>query len=176
MKGKRILNQAGWIIRALLATVMMFVMAGCSSPAKVSHHAVAVKPLKNPINLANKPLVQKRLKAQYKVWKGTPYQFGGSTLKGVDCSAFVQNTYRNAFGYGITRTTRTQIKQGKAVSKSKLKPGDIVFFKITSSTLHNGVYLGNNQFIHASTSRGVIISTLDNVYWKRTYLTARRLR
>lgn len=151
---------------------LSLLLAGCSSAPE---RTAPLKPSAKPINLNDAQLVKQRLNRQYRLWRGTPYKYGGQTRRGVDCSAFVQNTYRNAFGYQLPRTTKTQIKQGKRVSRSRLKPGDIVFFKIKKNTLHNGVYLGGSKFVHASTSKGVTISDLNNVYWKRTYYTARRL-
>jgi len=124
----------------------------------------------------NQTAVKRQLLKQYKKWKGTPYRYGGTSLSGVDCSAFVQNTFHSKLGYKIPRTTRTQIKVGKKVSKSKLKVGDIVFFKTGRNALHNGIYLGGSQFMHASSSKGVTLSSLNNSYWKRTYLTSRRIR
>lgn len=167
------LNSVGLKLMAVCITVFLF--SGCSSTPKSPSDSTVIKPLNKSINLANQSLVQKRLKQQYRVWAGTPYKYGGTTRKGVDCSAFVQNTYRNAFGYAIPRTTRTQIKKGVQVDKADLQAGDVVFFKTGKNSLHNGVYLGNRQFVHASSSRGVVISRLDNVYWKRTYYTARRM-
>ncbi len=153
----------GWLVVGLTA---------CSSqPSKT----ISLQKPSSPVDLKNSQVVQSKLKQQYRLWKGTPYKYGGTSLKGVDCSAFVQNTFRLALGHTLPRTTRTQIKKGRKVSKSALKPGDIVFFKIAGNALHNGVYLGQSKFIHASTSRGVTISNLNNVYWKKNYYTARRI-
>jgi len=159
-------------LRFLLIGSISFWLVGCSiSPSKPSSYQKQT----SPIDLGNHNLVQNRLKSQYSLWKGTPYKYGGNSLNGVDCSAFVQNTYRDAFGHKLPRTTRTQISKGKKIAKSGLKPGDVVFFKISKNSLHNGVYLGQSKFIHASSSKGVTISSLDNVYWQRTYYTARRM-
>ena len=161
-----------YFLKFLLVSGVSFWLVGCSvSPSK----PMVPQKQTSPIDLANHNLVQNRLKSQYSLWKGTPYKYGGSNLNGVDCSAFVQNTYRDVFGRDLPRTTKTQINKGKKVSKSNLKPGDVVFFKISKNSLHNGVYLGQSQFIHASSSKGVTISRLDNVYWKQTYYTARRM-
>lgn len=160
-------------IKFSLFFLIFMLLAGCSSaPVNKSSHSK----LAEPVDMSQSSKVKKLLLSQYKLWKGTPYQYGGSSLSGVDCSAFVQNTYRAKLGYKIPRTTRTQIKVGKSVSKSRLKPGDIVFFKTGKNSLHNGIYIGKSQFIHASSSKGVTISNLNNRYWRNTYYTSKRIR
>ena len=76
---------------------------------------------------------------------GTPYIFGGTTPNGFDCSGFVQYVYKNALGINISRTTKTQIKDGKEVGRNELQPGDLVF----PTPDHVTLYIGNNQVIHA---------------------------
>ncbi|MEG0069857.1 C40 family peptidase [Cetobacterium sp.] len=102
----------------------------------------------------------------YRVWKGTPYRLGGTTKKGVDCSAFVQRLYREKFEKQLPRTTKTMAKEGEKVkNRNDWEVGDLIFFKIGwRKTHHVGVYLGRNRFLHASTSKGVIISNIDS-YW-----------
>ncbi len=75
----------------------------------------------------------------------------------------------------LPRTVDEQRKLGFAVKKSQLKVGDLLFFKTGWSSRHVGIYIGNNEFMHASTSQGVMISSLDNSYWKQKYWQARRL-
>lgn len=90
--------------------------------------------------------------------------------RGVDCSGFVVVTMRDKFDLQLPRDTREQSKIGTRIDKDELLPGDLVFFKTGSgeSGLHVGIYDTNNEFIHASTSRGVMRSSLDNVYWRKT--------
>lgn len=107
-------------------------------------------------------------------WKGTPYKLGGVNRRGIDCSAFVQNTFADKFSIPLPRTTRAQVTSGKKVDKNQLQAGDLVFFKTGYYDRHVGIYLQNNQFMHASTSKGVIISDLNNVYWRKHYWTAIR--
>jgi len=96
---------------------------------------------------------------------------------GVDCSGFVLMTFRDKFAMQLPRETRKQAEIGTEIDKDDLLPGDLVFFKTGGGEngLHVGIYDTNDQFIHASTSRGVIRSSLDNVYWKRVYWQARRI-
>lgn len=106
------------------------------------------------------------------VWRGTPYRYGGMSRRGVDCSGFVVVTMRDKFDLQLPRDTREQSKIGTRIDKDELLPGDLVFFKTGSgeSGLHVGIYDTNNEFIHASTSRGVMRSSLDNVYWRKKLL------
>lgn len=126
-------------------------------------------------NLENISAVKSQLMQLHKEWKGTPYRLGGLSKQGVDCSGFVQVGFQQKFGLTLPRTTDEQRTVGKSVSKNNLRPGDLVFFKTGWSTRHVGIYIGNHQFLHASTSQGVMISSLDNSYWKQKYWQSRRL-
>jgi cell wall-associated NlpC family hydrolase len=120
------------------------------------------------------PGVEQRLRSEVRQWEGTPHRMGGATRQGIDCSGFVQRLYRDIFGRRIPRSTALQAKSGRPVGQNRLRTGDLVFFKVPHKGRHVGIYLGHAQFAHASTSRGVTISSLDNPYWRRLYWTARR--
>ena len=98
---------------------------------------------------------------------GTKYIFGGTTPKGFDCSGFVQYVFKQN-GFSLPRTADEQYKLGKRVKKrAELEPGDLVFFTTyEKGASHCGIYLGKNQFIHVSSSKGVRIDSLDDTYWK----------
>ena len=117
------------------------------------------------------------LSEQQHNWKGTRYRLGGTTRKGIDCSAFMQVTFRDLFGISLPRTTSEQAKKGIKVSKSELRTGDLVFFKTGRGPngKHVGVYVKNGQFLHASTKGGVIYSDINSPYWSRTFWQGRRL-
>ena len=113
--------------------------------------------------------------ATAKKYIGVPYLWGGITPSGFDCSGYVQYVFA-AHGISLPRTAATQYGAGTAVSRANLKKGDLVFFVTGSSGVsHVGIYVGDNQFIHASTSSGVIISSLNNSYWSARYYGARRV-
>lgn len=116
-----------------------------------------------------------KLEKQYQNYKGIKYKYGGTDKRGFDCSGFTQIVYRNAFQIELPRTTESIAKLGKKVSKKKLSPGDLVFFRPSRRYRHVGIFLGNNTFMHSSTSRGIIKSKLDNVYWKKKYRFAKRI-
>ena len=109
---------------------------------------------------------------------GYPYVYGGSSPSGFDCSGFTSYVYKQ-FGYSINRTASTQLDNGYAVSMSELQPGDLVMFKKGSTSkraTHVGLYIGNNQFVHASTSSvGVIISSMSEAYYTTGFVGGRRL-
>ncbi|MFT8210298.1 MAG: bifunctional murein DD-endopeptidase/murein LD-carboxypeptidase [Symbiopectobacterium sp.] len=119
--------------------------------------------------------IKSKLMDQYTSWKGVRYRLGGDSRKGIDCSAFVQRTFREQFGMELPRSTYEQQETGTQVQRSKLRPGDLVLFRAGSTGRHVGIYIGNNQFVHASTRAGVMISSMDEVYWNKRYQEGRRV-
>mgnify|MGYP000362629696 CR=1 FL=1 len=113
--------------------------------------------------------IKSMLYTQYDKWRGVRYRLGGSSKHGIDCSAFVQVTFKAKLGVNLPRTTSLQSRLGKEIKKSELQAGDLVFFRTGSTSRHVGIYIEENRFLHASQSRGVTISKLDNVYWKSNY-------
>lgn len=113
--------------------------------------------------------------ATAKKYIGVPYRWGGSTASGFDCSGFVKYVFAKQ-GITLPRVSRDQFKAGWAVSYNSLKSGDLVFFSTngTGQVSHLGIYMGKGQFIHASTSKGVTISSFTS-YWKNVYVGARRI-
>jgi lipoprotein Spr len=108
-------------------------------------------------------------------WIGTPYRFGGSSRRGIDCSAFTKELYSEVFNMDIQRSSRDIFSMVSPVRRDDLKEGDLVFFKIHSRRIsHVGIYLGNNRFAHAS-SRGVAISSLDDAYYSRYFYRGGRM-
>jgi cell wall-associated NlpC family hydrolase len=108
-------------------------------------------------------------------WWGTPYRLGGTTQKGVDCSAFVQTLMMGVFAMQLPRTAREQREAASWIPMDDLKEGDLIFFNTRGGVSHVGVYLHNNKFVHASTSGGVMISDLNETYWSRKLLGAGRV-
>jgi len=109
-------------------------------------------------------------------WYGTPYHLGGTTKKGVDCSAFSQFLFASVYGLSIPRTAREQYNLTSRISRTQLTEGDLIFFNTRGGISHVGVYLQNNKFVHASTSGGVMISDIFDEYWVKRFVGVGRLK
>ena len=139
----------------------------------------------NSSSTANKPAVStfsgshqtsQALRDEINRWLGTPHHLGGMSHRGIDCSGLVVVVYDEVFDLQLPRTTDGLIKTGKRVARKNLVSGDLVFFKPEYKSRHVGIYLGQGEFAHASSSMGVTISRLDNAFWQRCYVTGRRVR
>ena len=176
-----------YFLRLVPAVAVAVLLSACSSTntAKNMHsetHAVGNKDgfllqasQDEFENMVRNLDVKSRLMDQYASWKGVRYRLGGSTKSGIDCSGFVQRTFREQFGLELPRSTYEQQEMGKSVDRTKLRTGDLVLFRAGSTGRHVGIYIGNNQFVHASTSSGVMISSMDEPYWKKRYNEGRRV-
>ena len=109
---------------------------------------------------------------------GTRYQFGGRSIdSGFDCSGFVRYVYGQVAGLSLPPTSHSISRAGARIAKSELKPGDLVFFNtLRRAFSHVGIYLGDNRFIHASSSKtgNVMVSDLNEKYWAKRFDGARR--
>jgi murein DD-endopeptidase / murein LD-carboxypeptidase len=110
-------------------------------------------------------------------WLGTRYRFGGESKKGIDCSGFTGVIYENVYKRTLPRDSRSMYKMTRPISKEEMKEGDLVFFRIRRGQVsHVGIYLGDNKFVHSSTSSGVIVSDLREDYYRRYFYKAGRLK
>ncbi|MEM8486601.1 MAG: NlpC/P60 family protein [Bacteroidota bacterium] len=132
-------------------------------------------PLKTVVNESPNADRKTLLRAEAADWEGTPHEWGGTTRDGIDCSAFVQTVYKDLFTVDLPRTTSLQSKEGQAVLHNQLTVGDLVFYRIDSKTRHVGIYVGEDEFMHASKSEGVTISSIQDPYWERRFWTVRRI-
>lgn len=119
--------------------------------------------------------------AEADTYIGTPYRFGGMTRNGIDCSAFVLSVFSATMGMTLPRVAASQAQEGESVTKTELKKGDLVFFAHSRRISHVGIVHEVNQetgeikFIHAATSKGVMVSSLDDNYWGPKYRFAKRV-
>lgn len=186
-------------LKPLFTTVLFATIASYSSMASASLSSTPATP--NQIKIVAKAATADQIKAQltykassktkssatdnvsansatqrvnkiYRKWVGTRYRLGGEGHNGIDCSAFVQKTMLGAFNIDLPRSTAEQRYSGRSISKSELRPGDLVFFRRNN---HVGVYIGGGKFVHASTSQGVTTSSLSERYWARNYTQSRRV-
>lgn len=116
--------------------------------------------------------ITSRLDTFVNKWKGKPYVYGGLSLKGIDCSGFIQTLYKDVFDILIPRTAQSQYKSSTKISKDEMNVGDLLFFMSRSSPSgwHVAVYLGNNIIMHAANKkRGVVIDQLTSMIMKNIY-------
>ncbi|MDH6372992.1 cell wall-associated NlpC family hydrolase [Paenibacillus sp. PastF-3] len=107
---------------------------------------------------------------------GTPYLWGGTTAAGFDCTGFILYILDKFNAGDLPRTSQSQAKVGTPVSKDDLRVGDLVFFNTFGTGIsHAGIYVGDDQFAHSSSSKGVRISRLSESYYRDRYVTARRV-
>ena len=163
----------------------ILVLSSCGSQKALLYNPTEVRQVsgKLGIELNNKNKEDDKympLYAEASLWIGVRYKYGGITKSGVDCSGLTYNVYKKAYRKTLPRSTADLEKKAiKNVSKNNLKPGDLVFFATSGNKkkiTHVGIYLKDNKFIHASTSRGVIVSRLDEDYYKRTWKKGGRVK
>ena len=129
----------------------------------------------------NTPTKTERIVLHAHAFSGTKYKFGGTTAKGMDCSGLVYVAFQKE-NIVLPRVSRDMAKKGKPISKSSARPGDLVFFKTSKNSRqinHVGLITANKggqiYFIHATSSKGVLTSSLEEKYWKRAFVEVRRM-
>ncbi|MEI7368067.1 bifunctional murein DD-endopeptidase/murein LD-carboxypeptidase [Pectobacterium colocasium] len=177
-----------YIWRAVPAVAVAMMLSACGSNSAYNHKAQTDMHAVNDKDglllqasqdefeaLVRNVDIKSKLLNQYASWKGVRYRLGGDSRRGIDCSAFVQRTFREQFGMDLPRSTYEQQEMGQKIQRNKLRVGDLVLFRAGSTGRHVGIYLGNDQFVHASTSSGVIISKMTEDYWDKRYQEGRRV-
>lgn len=172
-----------FVQKNIILLVAVILIAGCGVVPRSSGPAATVKssggsdsssmPMAASVSSVNE--ARSSLMQAYRDWKGTPYVLGGSSSRGVDCSSFVRLVFDDYFGIDLPTNTRTQLNAGNGIRRASLRTGDLVFFRTGRKTLHVGIITEGKDFLHASTSRGVMISNLRDNYWSSRYLAARRV-
>lgn len=112
-------------------------------------------------------------------WIGVPYRAGGTNKRGTDCSGLTTQIYRKVYNKKLQRSTEGQMKQASRISRGNLQEGDLVFFSSRNSgkkVAHVGIYLKDGKFVHTSSSRGVIISSLNESYYKQHWMRGGRIK
>lgn len=183
--------------RIALVVTLAALLSGCAGSATTSREAPedyfawqlpglssSVNPMMSPVDnplvglgslhLSSPERVRAALLAQHEHWVGTPYRLGGTGYNGIDCSALVQSVFNDTFHLQLPRSTSEMVREGIPVAREALEVGDLVFFRPPGPYNHVGIYVGDGSFLHASTSQGVMLSELDNSYWRRHFWQARR--
>lgn len=161
-------------VMLVIVTILCY-LNGCTGKTTVIYipHGESTKPVSQ---LEENEDITEALKEHYISWQGTRYTYGGLSHNGVDCSGFTLLTYKDLFAQDLPRTVKEQVKEGVRISQASLQPGDLVFFKTGLFQKHVGIYLEDDLFIHASSSKGVTISSLQNLYWQKRFWQAQRLQ
>lgn len=157
----------------LLAAATLAILFTACGPAKQTQRPGA----KYDPNRSLTTREQTELVKEAKRWLGTRYKYGGHSRKGTDCSGMVMEVYRKVCNVSLPRSSREQQAYCKGISKKDLTKGDLVFFATGrgNKVSHVGMYIGDGKIVHASTSKGVIISRLDDKYYVRTYHSSGRV-
>lgn len=146
-----------------LIFLALIVIAGCgSAPVK-------------PASYSPQDATEYKLRQAAKRWRHTPHRIGGLDRRGIDCSGLVKVLYDDLFQIDLPRSTRLQVRKGRAVGSGQWIAGDLLFFKPNKKGRHVGIYLADREFLHATTRRGVIVSNLSEPYWRESYWKARRV-
>jgi lipoprotein Spr len=110
-------------------------------------------------------------------WQGVPYKYAGKDKSGIDCSGLTSALYLKVYKKTISSNTKALVGEVKKISESDLKEGDLVFFITNGKSIsHVGVYLQNHKFVHASTKKGVMISDMNEPYFKQNYASSGRVK
>lgn len=170
-------NRAIILVSAALLVLGFFVSCHSSKSvatsvkndtAKVSD--VKMKNVAAILGVSEKEIAHQKLYEFVTDWYGVPYKYGGCSKSGTDCSCLTINLYSTVYRKQLPRNADDMAKACDKVSERKADEGDMVFFKINSKMVsHVGVILKNNKFVHASTSKGVLISDLNEAYYKKYF-------
>lgn len=167
--------------------VFVFLISSCHHHKEVSNpknntttstvSSSKTKIVAEKLGVTEKDVKNKKLYSFISEWYGTPYRYGGCGKDGVDCSCFTGTLYYRVYGKIIARSSSQLYKESDHIKTKNLEEGDLVFFKIGSKDVsHVGVYLKDDKFVHASTKKGVMISSLQEQFFKDTYYGAGRVK
>lgn len=162
----------------MLVILMLASMTACSSHKKIK------KDIYEDIYIDDvydeqKPEDESELMKEVRSWLGAPYRYGGHSKQGTDCSGMVMEVFKAVYGKSIAHNSADIYnKHCKKIKRDQLSEGDLVFFSFVKSgkISHVGIYIGDNKFVHASSSKGVIISDLTSRYYEKGYVGSGRVR
>lgn len=162
----------GRLYRLLLPALLLLSLSSCHTSApRLDYRALARASVRLDMDIGPKDNHCLYLTAAE--WIGTPYRSGEHTKRGTDCSGLAGEIYQTVYHTRLPRSTGEQLAGCRKVARRNLKEGDLVFFhngKSRKKVTHVGIYLKEDKFVHASTSRGVIVSSLNEDYWRRCWM------
>lgn len=163
----------------MLVMLLALLLASCGTRApRYDYRQLAKAAVRLDMDIDAKD--NHRLYIEVADWIGTPYRHGGTTRKGTDCSGFTSAIYKKVYRHKLKRSSEEQrTKNCRKVAKRNLKEGDLVFFhngRKKRKATHVGIYLKDGRFVHASTSRGVIVSWLEEDYYRRCWMQGGRVK
>ncbi|MBQ9077896.1 MAG: C40 family peptidase [Muribaculaceae bacterium] len=168
----------GYTLPVLAAVLLAIVFTGCGSSKTVAGAGYAVDAAQPENEAGGGSYSADDLVKEAKKWLGTKYSYGGSSRKGTDCSGMVMMVFKDVCGIKLPRSSASQQQYCKSIKRKELKAGDLVFFatgKNKKRVSHVGLYIGNDEIIHSTTRKGVIISNLDEKYYLRTFHSCGRV-
>ncbi len=151
-------------------------------PEKISEPAaepaaLGMAALKQKLGVSEKEIRESKLLSFISDWYGAPYKYGGCQKTGVDCSCFTSLLCDKVYNLRLSRSAADMYKECDKVTLEEAKEGDLIFFKISGASIsHVGVYLKNKLFVHASTSKGVIINSMEEAYYKKYFHAGGRIK
>jgi lipoprotein Spr len=148
-----------------------------AEPKKETASSSLKKKYAEKLGVSESAITNQKLYQFINDWYGVPYKYAGKDKGGIDCSGLTSTLYNIVYQKKISPTTKILVDEVKPISASDLKEGDLVFFNIDSKNAsHVGVYLQNNKFVHASSKKGVMISDLNEPYFKKYFMKAGRVK
>ena len=161
-----------------ILTGLIFILSSCRTSApRLDYQALARASVLLGVDINMED--NHKLYLESAEWIGVPYRGGGDSKRGTDCSGLTYQIYRKVYRTQVPRNTEDLRKESTKVAKRNLREGDLVFFSSSRSrkkVAHVGIYLKNGKFIHASTSKGVIVSRLSEDYYTRHWISGGRIR
>lgn len=149
---------------------LLLLLASCGSQKRVANGGSGASSRYERIDPASLTRSSRRLLDEAYSWIGTPYRYGGQSRSGTDCSGFMMEVYRTSLGISLPRNSAKQSEFCRRINRGDLMPGDLVFFGRSAGRIsHVGMYVGNGRIIHASSSQGVIVSSLEEKYYVRNF-------
>ena len=166
-RGSLVYRYLRGVMGCLFLGLLALMTSGCATTAAPDPEST--------LSMVGRAKPSQMLRAEIQSWLGTPHRMGGKSRRGIDCSGLVVVLYDDLFDMRLPRTTTALMRKGRRVEKHNLTAGDLVFFKPAAKFHHVGIYLDHGEFVHTSTSNGVMLSRMDDPFWRQCYLTSRRL-